>query len=126
VESLKNEKLVAPVIAVATEVHRELGPGLTETVYRECFCHELAAHGLTFHRHVPLPVHYKKTKIDCGLDIDLVVEGAVIVIVKSVERILPVHEAELATYVRMSGKPVGLLINFNVAGLKDGIVRQVR
>ena len=66
-ESLKYEKLIAPVIAAAMEVHRELGPGLSESVYEECLCHELAARGLVFHRHVPLPIHYKKTKLDCGL-----------------------------------------------------------
>ena len=82
--------------------------------------------GLMFHRHVPLPVHYKKAKLDCDLQMDIVVEDEVILMVKAVERILPVHEAQLATYLKMSGKPVGLLINFNVPVLKDGIVRQVK
>jgi GxxExxY protein len=125
-ESLKYERLIAPVIAIATDVHRELGPGLTDVVYQECLCHELTAHGIAFHRHVPLPIHYKKTTIDCGLEMDLVIENAVILIVKSIEQILPVHEAQLTTYMKMSGKPIGLLINFNVASLKDGIIRQVR
>ena len=79
-----------------------------------------------FHRHVPLPVHYKKTKLNCGLQMDIVVEDMVILVVEAIERILPVHEAQLATYLKMSGKPIGLLINFNVPMLKDGIIRQVK
>jgi GxxExxY protein len=125
-ESLKYEKLIAPVIAAAMEVHRELGPGLTDAVYEECLCHELASRGMMFHRHVPLPVHYKKVKLNCGLQMDIVVEDMVILMVEAIERILPVHEAQLATYLKMSGKPIGLLINFNVPVLKDGIVRQVK
>ena len=125
-ESLKYERLIAPVIAAAMEVHRELGPGLSESVYEVCLCHELASRGLVFHRHVPLPLHYKKVKLDCNLQMDLVIENDVILVVKSVERILPMHEAQLATFLKMSGKPIGLLINFNVPVLKDGIIRQVR
>jgi GxxExxY protein len=125
-ESLKYEKLIAPVIAAAMEVHRELGPGLTETIYSECLCHELAARGMLFNRHVPLQIHYKKNRVECGLKMDLVVEDAVVIVVKAVDQLLPLHEAQLATFLKMSGKPIGLLINFNVPVLKDGIVRQVR
>jgi GxxExxY protein len=125
-ESLRYEKLIAPVVAAAMEVHRELGPGLTEAVYQECLCHELVARAMMFRRHVPLPIRYRKAKIDCGLEMDLVVEDQVVVIVKAVDRVLPVHEAFLATCLKMSEHPIGLLINFNVAALKDGIVRQVK
>ena len=124
-ESLKYEKLIAPVIGAAMEMHRELGPGLLESIYEECLCHELTAR-VKFQRHVPLPVHYKKAKLDCGLQMDIVVEDMVVIVVEAIERILPVHEAQLATYLKMSGKPIGLLINFNVPVLKDGIVRQVK
>jgi GxxExxY protein len=125
-ESLKYERLTAPVIAAAMEVHRELGPGLTEEIYQECLCHELATRGMMFHRHVHLPVHYKKTKLNCDLQMDVVVEQEIVLVIRSVEQILPVHEAQLATFLKMSGKPVGLLFNFNVPALKDGIVRLVK
>jgi GxxExxY protein len=125
-ESLRYEKLTAPVIAAAMEVHREVGPGLTKEIYEECLCHELATRGVVFHRHVHLPIHYKKTKLSCDLQMDIVAEQEVILVVEAIERILPIHEAKLATYLKMSGKPIGLLINFNVPALKDGIVRQVR
>jgi GxxExxY protein len=124
-ESLKYERLIAPVIAAAMEVHRELGPGLTESIYEECLCHELAARGMMFHRRVPLAIHYKKIKLNSDMQMDIVVEDAVILIIKAVERILPVHEAQLTTFLKMGGKPIGLLINFNVPVLKDGIIRQV-
>jgi GxxExxY protein len=125
-ESLAYEKLIAPVIAAAMEVHRELGPGLIQSVYEECLCHELAARGLVFRRHVPLSIHYKKNKFDCGLKIDIVVEDMVLLMLTAVDHILPVHEAQLTTFLKMSGKPIGLLINFNVPVLKDGIIRQVK
>lgn len=125
-ESLAYEKLIAPVIAAAMEVHRELGPGLIETVYEECLCHELAARGLIFHRHVPLSIHYKKVKIESHLKMDIVVEDMVVLVIKAVEQILPVHEAQLATYLKMSGRPIALLFNFNAPVLKDGIIRKVK
>jgi GxxExxY protein len=125
-ESLRYEKLIAPVVAAAMEVHRELGPGLTEAVYDECLCHELASRAMVFRRHVPLLIRYRKAKIDCGLEMNLVIEDQVIVLVKAVERLLPMHEAFLATCMKMSDHPIGLLFNFNATALKDGIIRQVK
>ncbi|MGC1436365.1 MAG: GxxExxY protein [Terriglobales bacterium] len=107
------------------EVHRELGPSLLESAYEECFCHELHMRGLSFQRQVELPVAYKGLKLDCGHRLDIVVENAVIVELKSIEQISPIHHAQLLTYLRLAGKKVGLLINFNVAVLKNGIVRRV-
>ena len=122
---LKHETLTESIIGAAIEVHRELGPGLMESAYEECLCHELSLRRLSFQRQVPLPVHYKKVNLDCGYRMDLVVENTVIVELKAVETLQPVHEAQLITYLKLSTKPVGLLINFNVPVLKDGIVRRV-
>lgn len=102
-----------------------LGPGLLESAYEECLCHELGTCGLACRRQVPLPVAYKEVRLECGYRLDVVVEDAVVVELKAVETILPVHEAQLLTYLRLSGLRVGLLINFNVPVLKDGIVRRV-
>ncbi len=118
-------EITEAILGAAIEVHRALGPGLLESTYEECLCHELALRGLTFKRQIDLPVDYKGIRLDCGYRLDVVVEDAVIVELKSVEKLVPVHEAQLLTYLRLSGKKVGLLINFNVAVLKDGIVRRV-
>jgi GxxExxY protein len=122
---LRHEKLTGAIIGAAVEVHRELGPGLIESAYEECLCHELSVRGLSFQRQVSLPVRYKKVKLDCGYRLDIVVEDAVVLELKSVESLQGIHEAQLMTYLRLSNKPVGLLINFNVPVLKDGIVRRV-
>jgi len=114
-----------PIVGAAIEVHRQLGPGSLESAYEECLCHELHLLGLAFERQVALPVSYKGLQLDCGYKIDLIVEQEVIVELKSVERMLPVHEAQLLTYLKLSGKRVGLLINFNVPLLKQGIIRRV-
>ena len=106
------------------EVHRSLGPGLLETAYEECLCHELALRDIPFKRQTPLPLQYKEVHLDCGYRTDLVVAETVLVELKSVEALLPVHEAQLLTYLRLGGWKVGLLINFNVLFLKDGIVRK--
>ena len=119
------EELTRLIIGAAIEVHRVLGPGLLESVYEECLCYELTLRGLRFQRQVPLPVVYKQIKLDCGFRMDLVVEDAVILEIKSVDAIHPVHEAQLLTYLKLSGKRVGLMINFNVPVLKDGITRRV-
>jgi GxxExxY protein len=119
------EQVTEQVIGAAIEVHRELGPGLLESVYEECLCHELGLRGLEFRRQVPLPVRYKGADLDAGCRIDVLVEDAVVVEVKAVERLLGVHEAQLLTYLRLANKKVGLLLNFNVPRLKDGIVRRV-
>jgi GxxExxY protein len=119
------EQLTEQIIAAAIEVHRELGPGLLESVYEECLCHELSRRGMSFQRQAHLPVLFKGARLDAGLRLDLVVEDRVVVEVKAMERSLPLHEAQLLTYLKLSGKRVGLLVNFNVSVLKDGIVRRV-
>ncbi|MGA1999345.1 MAG: GxxExxY protein [Terriglobales bacterium] len=122
---LIEEEVTEAIIGAAIEIHRELGPGLLESAYEECLCHELHLRKLLFRRQLDLPVQYKGLKLDCGYRIDLLVNDSVIVELKAVPRLLPVHEAQLVTYLRLSGKRVGLLINFNVAALKNGIVRRV-
>jgi len=119
------EDLTQEIIGGAIDVHRELGPGPLESACEECLCHELHLCGVNFERQVPLPVQYKGLKLDCGYRLDVVVETAVVLELKSVEKVLPVHEAQLLTYLKLSGKRVGLIINFNVPVLKDGIVRKV-
>ena len=113
------------IIAAAIEVHREIGPGLLESAYEECICRELATAGIKFERQRELPVIYKGTLVRATYRLDLLVEGEVIVELKSVDAILKVHEAQVLTYLRMSGLKVGLLINFNVPVLWDGIRRFV-
>ena len=117
-------ELTRPIIGAAIEVHRELGPGLLESAYEECLCHELALRNIDFHRQVSVPVKYKGVNLDCCYRADLVV-GQVVVELKTVEAIIPVHEVQLVTYLRLLKKPVGLLINFNVPVLKDGIRRRI-
>ena len=113
------------IIGLAIQVHRSLGPGLLETVYRQCLAHELSRHGIAFRMEQPIPVAYNEVKIDCAFRADLIVEDRVIVELKSVDRILPVHQAQLLTYLRLSGLRLGLLINFNTKVLKSGIRRFV-
>jgi len=115
----------AAIIGAAIEVHRSIGPGLLESAYEECLCHELHLRGLSFQRQVALPVSYKGLKLDCGYKIDLIVESEIVVELKSIEKIIPVHEAQLLTYLKISGKRVGVLINFNSALLTQGIIRSV-
>jgi GxxExxY protein len=111
------------IIGLAIKVHKKLGPGLLESVYQECLCWELAHGGLAFRRHVPLPVIYEDVRLNCAYYVDIIVEQSVILELKSVERILPVHEAQTLTYLRLSGCNVGLLMNFNSVMLKDGLRR---
>jgi GxxExxY protein len=120
-ENLITEK----IIGAAIEVHRLLGPGLLESAYEQCLCYELSQMGLRFQRQVPLPVAYKGLHLDCAYKLDLVVEDAVIVEIKAIEELLPIHKAQLLTYLKASGKSIGLLINFNVPVLKNGIRRLV-
>jgi len=117
--------LTEQIIGAAIEVHRHLGPGLLESAYEECLCHELHLRGLKFERQRPLPLEYKGIKLDCGYRMDIVVEEKVILELKVVDTIAPIHEAQLLTYLRLSKCKVGLLINFNVPVLKDGIKRMV-
>jgi GxxExxY protein len=113
------------IIAAALEVHRQLGPGLLESAYRECLARELVIRGLPFQREMPLEILYRGAVLPLHYRLDLVVAGSIVVEVKSLERILPVHPAQLLTYLRISGYSRGLLINFNVARLAHGIRRVV-
>jgi GxxExxY protein len=113
------------IVDAAMAVHRELGPGLLESTYEICLLHELAERGIGAERQVELPVVYRGVKLECGYKIDLMVSDSVVVEIKSVERLEPVHEAQLMSYLKLSGRRVGLLINFNVALLKHGIRRRV-
>ena len=119
----ENDHLTEKVIGFAIEVHRQLGPGLLESAYEECLCYELGQGGLTFRRQVPLPVVCKAIRLDCGYRIDVVVEEQVILELKTVERLMPIHEAQILTYLKLSGLHTGLLLNFNSAVLKDGMRR---
>jgi GxxExxY protein len=124
-QGAERDPLTERIIGLAIEVHRALGPGLLESAYEECLCFELGQHGVAFARQVPLPVVYKTVKLDCGYRMDLVVERRLIIEVKTVERLVPVHEAQLLTYLKLSGIRGGLILNFNVPVLKDGIKRMV-
>jgi GxxExxY protein len=123
--SQANDPLTEKIIGFAIEVHRQLGPGLLESAYEECLCYELEQNGLIFRRQVPLPVVYKAVRLDCGYRIDFVVEQRVILELKTVERLVPVHDAQLLTYLKLSGLRTGLLLNFHSPVLKDGIRRFV-
>ncbi|MGQ0636837.1 MAG: GxxExxY protein [Planctomycetaceae bacterium] len=118
-------QLTEAIIGAAIEVHRELGPGLLESAYHQCLCHELSLRKIPFERKVPLPVAFKGLRLECGYEMDIVVDNQVIVELKAVEKLIPVFEAQLITYLKLSGKPVGLLINFHVPALKDGIRRMI-
>jgi GxxExxY protein len=118
-------EITEQIIGAAIKVHRVLGPGLLESAYEECVCHDLTLSGLSFERQRPLAVEYKGIKLECGYRLDLLVENAVVVEVKAVSAIEPIHEAQLLTYLRVGGWKVGLLINFNVPVLKNGIRRRV-
>lgn len=118
-------ELTHEIVGAAIEVHRHLGPGLLESSYRECLCHELSLRGIKFRRECGLPLEYKGIKLDCGYRVDIVVQEQIAVELKSVQALMPVHEGQLLTYLRLGGWKVGLLINFNVPVLKDGIRRRV-
>lgn len=113
------------IIGLAIDVHRHLGPGLLESAYEECLCFEFVQEKVSFARQVPLPIIYKSVRLDCGYRLDIVVDEQVIIEVKSIERIMPIHQAQMLTYLRLSGIKIGLLMNFNCATLKEGIRRFV-
>jgi len=113
------------IIGAAIRVHRTLGPGLLESVYLACLAFELAEEGVGVETQRPIPVEYRGVRLECGFRADLIVEGAVIVEVKSLERLAPVHQAQMITYLRLSGCLVGLILNFNSSVMKDGIKRVV-
>jgi GxxExxY protein len=117
--------LTERVIAAAIEVHRTLGPGLLESVYQECLCKELESRGIAFIQQANFPIEFKGSPLDSKFRLDLLVENTLVIEIKSVEAILPVHEAQILTYMKLGGWNVGLLINFNVALLKQGIRRKV-
>ncbi len=118
-------QLSSQIIGAAIEVHRSIGPGLLESAYEECLCHELKLRGFDFERQKPLPVKYKNVQLDCGYRLDVLVEKQIIVELKSCEHIEPIHKAQLLTYLRLADLNLGLLLNFNVPVMKDGIVRIV-
>jgi GxxExxY protein len=115
--------LSGKVIGLCIEIHRELGPGLLESAYEECLAYELSQAGLRFERQRALSVRYKEVQLDCGYRLDFVVEGVLIVELKAVTELHPIHEAQLLTYLKLDHKPLGLLINFNVPALKQGVKR---
>ena len=119
------EALSRRVIGLAIEVHRELGPGLLESAYEQCLMHELLENGIRCAAQVPLPIHYKGMRLDCGYRMDIVIEEKLLVELKSVEMLQKIHEAQLLTYMKLSRMEVGLLINFNTTLLKNGIKRLV-
>ena len=114
------------IIGCAMEVHRELGPGLLESVYRQCLMRELELQGLLHVRELKVPIVYKGVELDCGFRADLVVNDSAVVEIKTVEQLMPIHEAQLLTYLKLMKRRVGLLLNFNSTSLKHGIRRLVR
>jgi GxxExxY protein len=122
---MKMNEITEKIIGACIEIHKTLGPGLLESTYEECLCHELSLAGLVFERQRPLPVVYKGVTLDCGYRLDVVVEGKVILELKAAETLTSIHEAQLLTYLKLSGLTLGLLINFNVAVLKNGLKRIV-
>jgi GxxExxY protein len=118
-------KLSSKIIGAAIEVHKALGPGLLGSAYEKCLCHEINLQGISFEKQKPLAVSYKGIKLDCGYRLDVVVENAIILELKSCEKIKPVHKAQLLTYLKLTGLNLGLLLNFHTTVMRDGIVRIV-
>lgn len=118
-------QLSSKIIGAAIEVHNTIGPGLLESTYEECLCHELGLRGISYERQKTLPVTYKEKQLDCGYRLDILVEDSIILELKACEKIEPIHRAQLLTYLKMSGTKLGLILNFNTVVLKDGIVRVV-
>ena len=125
IQRQKLNELTGKVIGLCIEIHRELGPGLLESAYEECLAYELSAAGLPFERQRALPVRYKDVLLDCGYRLDFVVEGTLILELKAVTELHPTHEAQLLTYLKLDKKILGLLVNFNVPTLKQGVKRVV-
>ena len=121
----QKDPLTGQIIGAGIEVHRQLGPGLLESAYRECLCHELRLCGLTLERERIVPLIYKGVRVDVGYRADLIVNHRVIVELKCVERLASIHTTQVVTYLRLSGLHVGLLMNFHVPFLRDGVVRVV-
>ena len=123
--SLRGPALSEKIIGLAIEVHRQLGPGLLESAYEECLAYELGRSDVSYRRQVPLPVVYKEVRLEAVYRMDLVVEDEIVVEIKAAERLLPIHEAQMLTYLKLSGYKVGLLMNFNSIVLKEGLRRLV-
>jgi GxxExxY protein len=113
------------VIGAAIDVHNILGPGLLESAYETCLCHELELRGIKFQKQLKLPVEYKDVLLDCGYRLDVLLEDKIVVELKPVEKILPIHDAQLLTYLKLGGWPLGIIFNFNVPLLRNGIKRKV-
>jgi len=124
-EQEKLNKITKTIIGVAVNIHRALGPGLLESAYEACMVYDLAHAGLEVEQQKPLPIVYRGVKLECGYRLDLIIESEVIVEIKSIEKLLPIHKAQLLSYLKLSGCKLGLLINFNVQILKNGIQRIV-
>src|SRR5262245_10888825 len=124
-ESIVMNGLTEKMTGAGSEVHKLFGPGLLESAYEECLAHELSLAGISFKRQVLLPVIYKSLRLDCGYRLDFLVEETVVLELKTVESLQPIHEAQLLTYLKLGGWPIGLLINFNVPVLTKGIKRMV-
>jgi GxxExxY protein len=122
---VKCDDLSNKIIGCAIEVHRELGPGLLESTYEQCLAYELSRAKIPFKLQVELPVEFKEIRLDCGYRIDLLADGRLVVELKSVDQLLPIHEAQILTYMKLAGVKVGLLINFNVTILTKGVRRFV-
>jgi len=120
-KNMKFSELSNKVIGAAIEVHKQLGPGLLESTYHQCLCHELKINHIEFKSELPMPVTYKGIKLDCGYRIDLLIEDEIIVELKSVERLMPIHDAQILSYMKIAKIKQGFLINFNVKLLKDGL-----
>jgi GxxExxY protein len=118
-------ELSQAIIGCAMRVHSSLGPGLLESAYEACLCHELTRNGMPFQRQVPMPIQYEGIRLDCGFRLDLIVEEQVVVEIKSVDQLLAIHDSQLLTYLKVSGLSLGILLNFNVAHLRHGIRRRV-
>ena len=124
-EKDKLDQITRRIIGAAIEVHKTVGPGLLESACQACLAFELREAGLKVEEQLPLPVVYKNVRLDCGYRIDLLVEGEIVVEIKAIEALAPIHEAQLISYLRLAGKRVGLLINFHVRVLKEGLKRIV-
>lgn len=122
---METNQITGQIIEAAMKIHTQFGPGLLESAYEACLGHELKKRGLEIAQQVMVPLMYDDEKIDCGYRLDLLVENSVIVELKAVERILPIHHVQLLSYLRLAGKEIGLLINFHSLHLKDGIVRKI-
>jgi len=118
-------RITESIIGASIEVHKTLGPGLLESAYKECLTRELLIRNISFEREKPVPVEYKGVVLECGYRLDFLIANSVVLEIKSVEGLLPIHEAQLITYLSLGGWKVGLLINFNVLFLKDGIKQRV-